>query len=109
MTPAALIAQAAAEGISLAISETGNIKAVGSGDIVQRWVPVLRQHKATILQALRKTETPHKPSSFDLDEYEERAAIMEYDGGLPRAAAERLAAEAQGFSVTELRKRRVLH
>ena len=39
MTPATLIARAAAEGISLAISETGNIKAVGSGDVVQRWVP----------------------------------------------------------------------
>ena len=109
MTPATLIAQAAADGISLAISETGNIKAVGGGDAVQRWAPVLRQHKASILEVLRGTETPHKPSSFDLDQYEERAAIMEYDGGLARDVAERLAAEAQGFSVAELRNRRVLH
>ena len=28
---------------------------------------------------------------FDIDAFEERAAIMEYDGGLPRAEAERLA------------------
>ena len=109
MTPATIIARAEAEGISLAISDSGNIKAIGSGDIVQRWVPVLRQHKASILRVLRKTETPHKPSSFDLDHFEERAAIMEYDGGLTRAVAERLAAEAQGFSLAELRKRRVLH
>ena len=48
-------------------------------------------------------------ASFDLDRFEERAAIMEIDGGLARDVAERLAAEAQGFSVAELRKRRVLH
>lgn len=34
--------------------------------------------------------------SFDPDTFEERAAIMEYDGGLSRFRAETLAAEAQG-------------
>lgn len=32
----------------------------------------------------------------DLDQFEERAAIMEYEGGLPRFRAETLAAQAQG-------------
>lgn len=35
---------------------------------------------------------------FDADAFEERAAIMEYDGGLSRFKAETLAAQAQGKS-----------
>lgn len=34
---------------------------------------------------------------FDIDAFEERAAIMEYDGGLSRFEAETAAAKAQGF------------
>nr|WP_319949492.1 hypothetical protein [uncultured Shimia sp.] len=33
----------------------------------------------------------------DIDWFEERAAIAEYDGGLSRSEAEDLAARAQGF------------
>jgi hypothetical protein len=33
----------------------------------------------------------------DIDAFEERAAIAEYDGGLSRSEAEKLAAKAQGF------------
>lgn len=33
----------------------------------------------------------------DIDAFEERAAIAEHDGGLPRSEAEDLAARAQGF------------
>ncbi|PSL21641.1 hypothetical protein [Shimia abyssi] len=34
----------------------------------------------------------------DIDAFEERAAIAEYDGGLSRREAENLAARAQGFA-----------
>ncbi len=34
----------------------------------------------------------------DIEEFEERAAIAEYDGGLSRSEAEDLAAQAQGFA-----------
>jgi hypothetical protein len=40
-------------------------------------------------------EAPVPPP--DLDRYEELAAILEYDQGLARAAAEMAAAEAQGY------------
>jgi hypothetical protein len=33
----------------------------------------------------------------DIEAFEERSAIAEYEGGLPRPAAEALAAQAQGF------------
>ena len=40
----------------------------------------------------------------DLDAFEERAAIIEFDGGLQRRQAEDLAARAQGFdNVVDLR------
>lgn len=49
-----------------------------------------------------------QPATDTLRElYEERAAIMEYDGGLPRAEAERRAAEITGYQPspeTEKRK-----
>ena len=48
-------------------------------------------------------------ASFDLDRFEERAAIMEHDGDLSRNDAERLAAEAQGWNIRQLRNRRLLH
>lgn len=34
----------------------------------------------------------------DIDDFEERAAIAEYDGGLSRRAAEDVAARSQGFA-----------
>ena len=37
----------------------------------------------------------------DIDTFEERAAVMEYDGGLSRSEAEDLAAQAQGFRDAE--------
>ncbi|MFZ7090824.1 hypothetical protein [Primorskyibacter sp. 2E233] len=37
----------------------------------------------------------------DIDAFEERAAIIEYDGKLPRKKAEDLAAQAQGFRNAE--------
>lgn len=33
----------------------------------------------------------------DIDAFEERAAIIQHDGGLSRSSAEDLAAKAQGF------------
>jgi hypothetical protein len=40
---------------------------------------------------------------MDLDRFEERAAIMEFDGGLSRFQAETLAAQAQGFERWEVK------
>ena len=37
------------------------------------------------------------PLTFDIDAFEEQAAIAQYGGGLKRKQAENLAAQAQGF------------
>lgn len=42
----------------------------------------------------------HLCSPDDLERFEERAAIMEYDGGLPRAEAEALAGTRGRITVT---------
>ena len=38
----------------------------------------------------------------DIDAFEERAAIAQYEGGLTRKQAENLAAQAQGFNNADL-------
>lgn len=38
----------------------------------------------------------------DIESFEERAAIAEYDGGLSRKAAEDLAAQAQGYPSSQV-------
>ena len=55
MTPAAIIAQAAADGVRLGLSSVGTIKATGDQAAVSRWLPVLRDHKPAIVAALQKT------------------------------------------------------
>jgi len=52
MTPAAIIKEAMADGVSLALSTTGTIKAGGKQDAVNRWLPVIRENKPAILAVL---------------------------------------------------------
>jgi hypothetical protein len=42
MTPAAIIREAATDGVSLALSPAGTIKATGDQAAVSRWLPVFR-------------------------------------------------------------------
>ena len=52
MTPAAIICEAAADGVSLELSPAGTIKATGDQASVNRWLPVLRENKHALLEAL---------------------------------------------------------
>lgn len=53
MNPATIIIQATADGVSLALSPAGTIKANGDGAAVNRWLPVIREHKAEIIDVLK--------------------------------------------------------
>lgn len=53
MTPATIIREAQADGVRLALSPTGTIKATGDGAAVNRWVAVIREHKAGIIDVLK--------------------------------------------------------
>ncbi len=53
MTPATIIQKAMADRVTLALSPAGTIKAQGNGEAVNRWLPVIREHKAELLAVLR--------------------------------------------------------
>jgi hypothetical protein len=53
MTPATIIHEAQADGVSLTLSPAGTIKATGDGAAVNRWLAVIREHKAEIIDVLK--------------------------------------------------------
>lgn len=53
MTPAAIIKQAARDGVTLALSPSGAVKATGDQAAVTRWLAAIREHKAAIIAALK--------------------------------------------------------
>ena len=61
MTPATIIQQAAADGVSLILSPAGTIKATGTGDAVTRWLPLIREHKPGIVAALQEAANDPLP------------------------------------------------
>ena len=54
MTPATIIKRAMADGVNLALSTTGTIKARGERAAVNRWLPVIREHQPGIVAALQE-------------------------------------------------------
>lgn len=55
MTPAAIIQRVREEGVTLALTLSGTIKASGDGAKVNRWLPVIRGNKSGIVAALQET------------------------------------------------------
>ena len=53
MTPAAIIQRAQADGVTLVLSPSGTIKAAGDREAVNRWLPIIREHKSEIVNELR--------------------------------------------------------
>ena len=62
MTPATIIRSARAQGVGLVLSPAGTIKATGERAAVNRWLPIIREHKPGILAALR--EAGNAPEVF---------------------------------------------
>lgn len=53
MTPATIIRKAQSDGVRLALSPAGTIKATGDDAVVNRWLALIREHKAGIIDALK--------------------------------------------------------
>ncbi len=93
MTPAAIIKEATADGVNLTLSGTGTIKASGDQAAINRWVPILREHKPGILAVLIEsgaelfTFTPPGDQANDDEALQERVAIMMEGNGWDEAAA----------------------
>ena len=66
MTPATIIREAQSDGVKLALSLTGTIKASGDGAAVSRWLPAIREQKAGIVEMLRNAgNDPIMPTPAD--------------------------------------------
>ena len=61
MTPKTIIESVAADGVMLAIAATGRIEAIGDESKVVRWLPMIREHKAAIIAALKVGVTEGNP------------------------------------------------
>lgn len=67
MSAATLIRDARADGVLLALTPMGTLKATGSDAAVRRWTPTLRPHRQVLLDALRSALLAFR---FDLVEQE---------------------------------------
>lgn len=90
MKPVDLIAAALAEGVTLRL-DSGKLKITGDATAVNRWLPLIREHKDDLLAEMRVGAATTVVEPIDREAWEERAAIAEYDGGLIRADAEAVA------------------
>ena len=61
MNPAHILERARADGVTLTLSSVGTIKATGEGAAVNRWLPVIRAHKAEILATLQDAANDSMP------------------------------------------------
>lgn len=52
MNALSIIEAATAEGLTVNLSPTGSLKAIGEQETVNRWRPLLKQHKAEIINLL---------------------------------------------------------
>ena len=52
MTPSTIIREAQADGVRLALSPAGTIKATGNSEVVNRWLPRIRDHRTAIIEVL---------------------------------------------------------
>lgn len=52
MTLTEIIQAATADGVTLALSPAGTIKAKGTPDVLDRWLPTLREHKPEVIALL---------------------------------------------------------
>jgi hypothetical protein len=78
VTVAVLIQEATVNGIKLALSDDGKVRVAGDRVTVERWLPRLREAKADIVATLQGATA----------EFDGRAAIIEFEAGVPRAWAE---------------------
>lgn len=88
MTPVAIIREAQADGVRLALSATGTIKATGDAAAVNRWLAAIREHKAEIVEALKAS--PADTARGWRVRYPDGGTIETYiilaDGSLPTKA-----------------------
>lgn len=88
MTPAAIIREAAADGVSLELSQAGTVKATGDQAAVSRWLPILRAILAALAPPAADLIQAHLDDVQDLAVYpEERRQSDDAAAELARLSA----------------------
>ncbi|MFZ5834711.1 MAG: hypothetical protein ACOY2B_04890 [Pseudomonadota bacterium] len=92
MTPAILITNAKADGVTVFLTPQGTVRLRGPQAALAKWMPVLRLHKPALAALLQNLEPVAHWQADDWRNYfDERAAVAEFDGAIPRIQAERQA------------------
>lgn len=89
MTPVEVIQEAQADGVTLALTPAGAIKATGEHAAVNRWLAVIRERKAEIISVLKVDAGAGVPpvppknhtTGIDREAFEEQAADLESEDG----------------------------
>jgi hypothetical protein len=87
MSGRTIIERAAASGVQLALSSSGRISVKGRQSDIDHWLPEIRTNKDAVLKSLRPGDGRWSAEDWQAF-FDERAAIAEFDGGLPRTEAE---------------------
>lgn len=83
MTPVEILAKATADGLRIVAIGCDTLSVRGPAEARDRWVPILKARKLEIIVTWW--------AEYLREHFEERAAIHEFEGGLPRPEAEALA------------------
>ena len=76
----------------LTVSADGDrLSVAGPTSALERFRPAIREQKDALLSLLKVDAGGTAAEPFDRESFEERAAVAEFDGGLPRPDAEALA------------------
>src|SRR5215212_3859646 len=67
MMAATVLSRVAADGVTLTLTPTGTIKARGTEAAVKRWLPVIRENKAKLLEALNDNQSRELDQVADPD------------------------------------------
>ena len=66
MTPATIVKEVMEEGVRLALTPTGTIRATGDQAVLDRWLPLIRENKPGIVAVLQEAANEiHKPEGVE--------------------------------------------
>jgi len=89
MTPAQMIANAKTDGVTVFLASRGAVRVRGPRAALAKWQPLLRLHKPALAALLQAPETKRAAWVAEdwLGYFDERAAVAEFDGAIPRRHA----------------------
>lgn len=92
MNPATIILRAEQDGVNLALSTAGTIKATGNHEAITRWLEIIREHKNGIISTLRGADLPEPENEHQLEagDYLELDALILRYADLTNMPAEHL-------------------